>query len=47
MLAILEEGNLEIKISNTDLYDFTIKISTGEIKFDEIVNWLKQNTAAL
>jgi len=30
--------------SSADLYQFTISISTGEIKFDEIVSWLKINT---
>ncbi len=28
-------------------YEFTIKISTGEIRFEEILLWLKQNTAPL
>ena len=47
MLAILEQGRLEINVSNDDIYSFVIQISTGETKFNEIVEWLKQNTADL
>jgi death on curing protein len=47
MLAILEEGDLEITVSNEAIYEFVINISTGEIKFEQIVDWLKQNTTAL
>ena len=44
MLVILEIGNFKITASNDDTYNFTIEISTGEIKFEEIVMWLKNNT---
>ena len=44
MLVILEIGNFKITASNDDTYNFTIQISTGEIKFEEIVMWLKNNT---
>ena len=27
--------------------NFTISISTGEIKFDEIIEWLKKNCKAI
>ncbi len=47
MLAILGEGKLEITASNDKIYSFIISISTGEIKFEEIVKWLKENTAIL
>ncbi len=47
MLAILEEGRLEITVSNDYIYSFVIQTSTGETKFDEIVEWLKQSTADL
>ena len=43
MLVILEIGNFKITASNDDTYNFTIEISTGEIKFEEIVLWLKNN----
>ena len=47
MLVILEIGNFKITASNDDTYSFTIQISTGEIKFEEIVIWLKNNTEAV
>jgi death on curing protein len=45
MLAILKNENYQLVISNEEIYNFTIKISTGEIKFEEIVEWLKSNTS--
>ena len=47
MLIILGIGNLKITASNDATYNFTIQISTGEIKFEEIVIWLKNNTEAV
>jgi death-on-curing protein len=47
MLAILEEGKIELNAPNDAIYDFVIKISTGEIRFEQIVEWLKQNTSPL
>ena len=44
MLIILEIGNLKITASNDATYNFTIQISTGEMKFEEILIWLKNNT---
>lgn len=44
MLVILEMGSLKITASNDATYNFTIQISTGELKFEEIVLWLKNNT---
>lgn len=46
MLAMLHEGNIVITASNNDIYSFVIDISTGEIKFEQIIEWLKQNTSA-
>lgn len=45
MVAVLEENNISIAAANTDIYSFVIKISTGEIKFEQIAEWLKTNTA--
>jgi death on curing protein len=47
MLAVLEAGKIRITSLNDELYNFTIKISTGEIKFEEIVIWLKNNSTAI
>jgi death on curing protein len=46
MLALLEESKIKINASNDDIYPFIIKISTAEIKFEQIVDWLKQNTSS-
>lgn len=47
MLAILKMGDMFLSASEEDAYQFTISISTGDIKFDEIVLWLKNNTQQL
>ncbi len=47
MEAVLRFGNKKIPVTDEILYQFVISISTGEIKFDEIVNWLKNNTQQL
>ena len=47
MLAVLYEANLKIIVPNDAVYDFVINISTGETKFEQIVDWLKQNTTPL
>ena len=47
MIALLREYNLQVNANNNSLYEFTISISTGEIKFDQIIEWLKMNTEAL
>lgn len=44
MFTLLLEFRLAVKASEEESYNFTIKISTGEIKFVEIVFWLKNNT---
>jgi death-on-curing protein len=44
MFTFLMEYGIEINTSNTDFYNFVIAISTGEIKFKAIVEWLKVNT---
>jgi death-on-curing protein len=43
MEAILRFGNIKIDASNDELYDFVISISMGEKKFEQIVEWLKEN----
>ena len=46
MLALLENDGYLLSASQDEAYNFTIKISTGEIKFEQIVKWLKQNTTS-
>jgi death on curing protein len=44
MIAFLQENNLQMTIDQEGLYNFIVSISTCEIKFEEIVQWLKANT---
>ena len=47
IFTLLLEYGLAVKASEEESYSFTIQISTGEIKFDQIVVWLKNNTEAV
>jgi death on curing protein len=47
MELLLRIEGIKITASDDSLYAFVISISTGELKFDQIVDWLKQNTASL
>lgn len=47
MFTFLKEYDIEINTSSTDFYNFIIAISTGEMKFDVIVEWLRENTKAI
>jgi death on curing protein len=44
MTALLEDNSFILKSTQEEAYNFTIDISTGKIKFEEIVEWLKSNT---
>lgn len=44
MEAMLRYGNYKITADDTELYNFIIDISTGAIAFENIVEWLKQNS---
>ena len=45
METLLRLEGYKIISNDSKLYDFIIKISTGEIRFEEIVIGLKQNTS--
>ena len=45
METLLRLEGYKIISNDSKLYDFIIKILTGEIRFEEIVIWLKQNTS--
>ena len=47
ILTFLLDCDLSVNANKEDAYNFTIQISTGEIKFEEIVLWLKNNTEKL
>ncbi len=44
MYALMIHHKILLTATSKDLYQFIISISTGEINFDEIVIWLKNNT---
>ncbi|HEV2832789.1 MAG TPA: type II toxin-antitoxin system death-on-curing family toxin [Hanamia sp.] len=44
MESILRYGSIKIIADDELLYNFMISISTGEKRFDDIVEWLKKNT---
>jgi death-on-curing protein len=46
MELLLRIEEIKINASDDDLYTFVIKISTGEFKFEQIVEWLNQNTSS-
>ncbi|MFT4095420.1 MAG: type II toxin-antitoxin system death-on-curing family toxin [Niabella sp.] len=45
MAGILFGYSLQLNAAEDGLYNFIIKISTGEADFDSIVEWLKANTS--
>lgn len=47
MLTLLKEDNIVFTANLDETYNFTINISTGGKRFDEIVEWLKINTKKL
>ena len=47
MLAILQIGEKTVITNEDDAYQFVISISKGEIKFEQIVEWLKTNTSVI
>ncbi len=44
MVALLEDEGIAFSAEEDDFYNFTISISTGEKSFNEIVEWLEENT---
>lgn len=44
MASLIEEERLILTATQEDAYLLTIDISTGSKAFDEIVDWLKQNS---
>jgi len=47
MFAIMSKENIKLTATYEDIYTFTIRVSTGETKFEDIVHWLKQNSIPL
>lgn len=47
IIGFLAEHKYSCTANQDGFYDFIISISTGEIKFKDIVEWLKQNTSSV
>lgn len=47
MTTFLQEEGFLLVANQDDAYTFTIHISTGNLKFEQIVEWLKQNTKTI
>jgi death-on-curing protein len=47
MRFFLLQNKLDIKASQTEKYDFVIKIANGQIQFDQILVWIKEKTIGI
>lgn len=46
-ITLLFEHAVRLVATEENLYNFVIAVSTGEAKFDDIVQWLKANTSGV
>jgi len=44
MRLVLLESGWELNVTQDEKYQFVIGIASGEMKFNEIFNWIKSNT---
>ena len=44
MALLLLDNGLDIDATSDEIYSMVIAASTGTVKYDEILNWLKQKT---
>jgi hypothetical protein len=44
MRIILLEGDLDLKVSEDEKYDFVISAAKGELDFLKIKNWIEMNS---
>jgi death on curing protein len=45
MFTMLDAGGIALTAPQDEAYNFTIAVATGEKNYDDIVEWLRQNTA--
>jgi death-on-curing protein len=43
MRLMLKSNNIDIQLGQDDKYDFVIKASSGQVTFDQIKTWIKDN----
>ncbi len=47
MSMLLNEGGEELQANENDIYNFVISASKGELEFEEIKDWIKENLKKL
>ncbi len=43
MSMLLDESGKELEANENDIYDIVISASKGELEFEEIRDWIKEN----
>jgi len=43
MRLMLKSNNIDIQLGQDDKYDFVIKAASGQVTFDQIKTWIKDN----
>ena len=43
MRLMLKNNNIDIHLGQIDKYDFVIKAASGQVTFDQIKTWIKDN----
>ncbi len=46
-IRLLYDSNIDINASEDEIYQFVINIASGQYQYEDIVEWLKNNTIAL
>lgn len=47
MLLILVNANYSISVEDDEIYNFVIAIASGEMRYEEILIWLQENTKTI
>jgi death on curing protein len=46
-IRLLYENGIDINVGENNTYDFVINVASGQYSYEDIVTWLKANTAPL
>lgn len=47
LYALLNDGGLVYTANEEGFYEFIINISTGELNYEQILEWLKNNSSTI
>lgn len=47
MLLILQNANYSVAVEDDEIYNFVIAIASGEMRYEEILIWLQENTKTI